>query len=570
MRPVVCPVVVGRDEELAVLDGELSRARDGAGGVAFLVGEAGIGKSRLAREAGARATAAGMVVLRGRAVQGGAPVPFRPLAEALHSGLRDRTHDDPALAPYRPALGQLVADGAGASHQQASPLVLLEAVVRLLRSLAGHRGLLLVLEDLHWADADTLSVVEYLADNLASEAALCLGTVRSDEPSSAGTLVDALAGRRAAAAIALRRLPPAEVAEMVAACAPEAELTAVGREVLERRAEGVPFLVEELLSAALARDGGPVSERLERAVPVSYRELVRSRLARVPAEARRTVQAAAVLGRGFDWTLLPEIAGLDPRDVLGALRAAVDAQLVSAGDDETFEFRHALLRESILAELLPPERRELALRAADVIQATRPGLPGELCELAADLRERGGDRDGAFRLLLEAGRRALARAALATAEITAERARSLGEGDPWSEMGADLLLAEILSLAGKVDRLREVGAEVLETAAQHPFSMGSPARQASVHLRIAQGIADAGDPEAAEPHVQRAAALAGADETAAIRLEALRARLAMARGDPEGAASSAARALNAAERAGLRDAACRALLVLARAALERG
>jgi AAA ATPase domain len=182
MDGVLCPVVVGRSDELAALAGLVADAADGRGGFAALVGEAGVGKSRLAREAAALAADRGLLVLSGRAVPAGSPLPFRPLSEALLVASRGKKPPGaPELAGFGPQLARLVPDwGARNATDGAddSPVLVGEAVVRLLRVLGGTAGCLLVLEDLHWADPETLAVVDYLADTLAAERVLCLATTR--------------------------------------------------------------------------------------------------------------------------------------------------------------------------------------------------------------------------------------------------------------------------------------------------------------------------------------------------------------------------------------------------------
>ena len=167
----------------------LAAARGGAGGVVFLTGEAGIGKSRLAGELAAEARARGVRVLAGRAVPAGTASPYRPLTEALLQALRERAvpgRRRPGAVAARAAGDGPVPGGRGQDGgrtRRLLPAVRGEAVLQLLRRLAGPAGLLLVLEDLHWADPDTLAVLEYLSDNLAAEPVLCVATCR-DEPAT--------------------------------------------------------------------------------------------------------------------------------------------------------------------------------------------------------------------------------------------------------------------------------------------------------------------------------------------------------------------------------------------------
>src|SRR5215472_13026700 len=174
MRPVLCQLLVGREDETRHLYAALERAQAGSGGTVFLAGDPGIGKSRLAGEVTDQARGRGLAVLAGRAVEGGVPTPFRPFAEAVAGALRAGGLPESAeLDPFRPALGQLIPHvGTGrtaATDGNGSLVYVGEAVLRLLRVLHPDRGCLLVLEDLHWADAETLALVEYLADNAWSE-----------------------------------------------------------------------------------------------------------------------------------------------------------------------------------------------------------------------------------------------------------------------------------------------------------------------------------------------------------------------------------------------------------------
>jgi tetratricopeptide (TPR) repeat protein len=580
MRQILCPVVVGRHEELDVLQAALDAARAGRGRLVLLRGGAGVGKSRLTLQLEAAARSAGMRVLRGRAAASSSSVPFRPVAEALLGATRAAGPPDaPELAAYRSVLGALIPEWSTPGRPVADRgLLLQEAALRLLRVLAGAAGALLTLEDLHWADAETLALVEYLADNVAAERLLCLATMRSDEPLPAPTLPALLAARRNALVLALDRLPDADVDAMARAALDAPGLPdGLGR-LLASRAEGVPFLVEEVLascvaSGALVRHRGVWELRTDRAprVPETFQGMLRERLRSLGERDRAVLGAAAVLGRRFDWSLIGDAAGLDRGTVLSALRAAVDTQIVSPEDsaeDPGFRFRHALTREAVLQDLLPPERAELAARAARAIQRAHPGLPGPWCERAADLQELAGDRTAAARLLLESARRSLARTALASAESALDRARSLAGDDRDLTVEVDEVLVEVLSLAGKPDRAVQAGERLAASLAR---AETSPGRAGRARLSLGRALAGAGATDRALGELDEAARLARAagDEGLLARVWSFRAQVEVLRGGYEAGIELASRALAIAERLTLSEVACECLDVLGRRASVR-
>src|SRR6266540_2017287 len=240
MRQILCPVVVGRHEELGLLQAALDEAREGRGRLVLILGEAGVGKSRLTLQLEAAARSVGMQVLRGRAGASSSAVPFRPFAEALLGATRAAGPPEaPELAAYRSVLGVLIPEWSIQGPPVADRALLLhEAALRLLRVLAGPVGALVTLEDLHWADAETLALVEYLADNVAAERLLCLATMRSDEPLPGPVLPALLIARRNALVLGLERLSDAEVEAMARATLDAPSLPdGLGR-LLASRAEG--------------------------------------------------------------------------------------------------------------------------------------------------------------------------------------------------------------------------------------------------------------------------------------------------------------------------------------------
>lgn len=579
MRQVISPHMFGRHEEIAAIEQALEDAREGQGGTMFITGDAGVGKSRLALHAGARAQSQGFRVTRGRASPSTSAFPFRPFAEALISTLRGTDASERSkLGPYGSALGRLVPEWSTADEatNAQSLLVVQEAAVRLLRLWGASQPTLIILEDLHWADPETLGLVEYFADNLASEPAMCVCTLRSDEESDALALTRRMRSRRRLTQIALGRLRTVEVIDMARACLDVAELPAELYELLEVRAEGVPFLVEEVLASCIA-SGRLVSEQsawrlLEgagRLVPDTVRGLVGERLGQLDSEAREVVTAAAVLGRQFDWTVIPALLALPGHVVLSAVRRAVDAQLISPNDPgERFRFRHALTRDAVLEALLPPERARLAQHAAETLEAAHPGLPGEWCERVAELYAEAGQGSRAAALFLESGRRAQARGALGSAEAASRRARDLVGADADLALSVDEQLVAVLSLAGKADLAIETGERLIDALRD---AEAPPSRQASIQLATGRAEAAAGRWESASARLRDAACLvkAAGNEALLASILAAQAQAEVWRGEHAEAARLARDALELAERADAAVAACEALDVLGRQAQNR-
>src|SRR6201994_2271375 len=281
MAQVLCPVVIGRDAELAAAGAALSAAMAGHGGCVMITGERGIGKSRLAQETAILARQAGVPVMTGRAVPQAVTAAYRPLTDALIQLLRDQgLPGDPSMEPWLPALAALlpgITSPAPASGE-VPPAIRGEALIQLLRRLAP-RGLVIVLEDLHWADPDTVALMEYLGDHLEGESLLCVLTLRASQPSAALDVTRRQRGRRGVRHLRLDRLSDADMARMVRACVPDADAGLLRR--VQASAEGVPLLVEDLLASP--------------GLPESFTETVRERLAGFSEQQRSVIGAAAIL-----------------------------------------------------------------------------------------------------------------------------------------------------------------------------------------------------------------------------------------------------------------------------------
>ncbi|GAA1930690.1 hypothetical protein GCM10009716_42650 [Streptomyces sodiiphilus] len=555
----------------------LPEAREHRGGVVFLVGEAGIGKSRLAAEAVGIAFDSGMRVLRGRSSTTGPAVPFRPLTEALMSLFRSgEPLDDLPLGPYRSVLGRLIPDWNTGTQESSSMLVLGEAVLRLLIATGRERGQLLLLEDLHEADPETLAVVEYLVDNLEHTPVLLLATIHT-EPCDALDLAASAQRRGVGTLLELPPLTRPEVGRMIAAqlgTEPE-RVPAPALDRLWDDSAGSPFLVEELLqgmisSGALVRgdEGWTVVGDLRSDVSTALARGILRRIDRLGSQGLTLLSAAAVFGRRFPLTVLQRMTGIDDRGLLTHLHAGVAAQLVVPDEPapDWYAFRHRLTVEALFTQLTPANRAELSGRAADAVQELHPELTGEWCSLAAGLRLEAGDLAEAGRLFAEAGRRALADGNIGSAVALLDRAERLLSGTQDTAHRAGVLEALLPALAEAGEFTRAFGlAEQLNALGGSGLS--AP-RLAALHTRLAKVAHVAGRWADGNRQIARARAVLGTapDERHTAPVDVAAAYLALDTPGPDRSQQAeklARTALHTAERHDLPTVVCQAWELLA-------
>lgn len=423
------PVIplIARDADLAALEETLDDARRGTGRVRVLAGDAGMGKTRLARELSRRAEERGCAALWGGCRELELALPFLPFSEAIDSYLA--TADVAAfreqLGPAAGAVGAIVpelSDGAppvddlfGAPIR----LRLFEGVVTVLRTVAAPSGALLVVEDVHWADASTRALIDFVARRTRKLPLLLVVTDRSDEGGATHPVRVMLDGwRRAglAGVVDLSPLARGDVQRLVCARLDAERVSSELVDMLVHRSEGVPYAVEELLEAAIRsghvirRDGGwQCSELSGFHLPNTLALGVLRRLGRLEPEHQRVVMAAAVLGNTFDPGLLSELTGLRASVVWAALTAATRARLVESDPAHRgrVRFRHALTHEAVRDAVPVWEATTLHSRAADALAAAVPPAPviersrhllaagraadaAPLCAQAAEMNSRAG------------------------------------------------------------------------------------------------------------------------------------------------------------------------------------
>ncbi|HEY3981818.1 MAG TPA: BREX system ATP-binding domain-containing protein [Streptosporangiaceae bacterium] len=364
---VQSPVLVGREEFLALARRRLAQAADGSGQLLFVAGEAGIGKSRLLAAIERQARADGFAVGRAAAF----PDDVESIAGMLldlASGLS--AADEPSLHELGHRLAERVRASPaepGDAHRRRRLLV--QDVADLLAGAGAGRPLLIILEDLHWADELSLDVLSHLAGRLAARPVLIAAAFRSDELYPRLPMRDLrarLIGQRLAEEIRLPRLSPAQTAAMISAALGGLAPAQVANAVHER-SDGIPLHVEELLAvidddAMTPQSGAAVGAA---AVPDTLADAILSRTRRLTAPTRELGAAAAVIGRSFDFDLLAAVTGAGPEAVASALRELQEAYVVVPGADAvTFGFRHALIRDALYADADLPRRRRLHERVA--------------------------------------------------------------------------------------------------------------------------------------------------------------------------------------------------------------
>jgi class 3 adenylate cyclase len=392
-RNALCPVLIRREDELAALEDALLAARRGESRFVALAGEAGIGKTRLARELAREARELGCTVLAGGCSDTELSLPYLPFVEAIGNYLDDT---DPvalsdALGSGSAELAQLFPQlGRGTAAEQSrdagqAKLRLFEAVVSLLALPAREQTLLLVIEDVHWADTSTRELLDYLARRLTDLPSLILVTYRRDELNRRHPLMPVLQGwRRSGVAdvVELEPLSPDGVGEMLAATLGEDAVDAELRELMVERSEGNPFVLEEMLREAVEGSGEPGARRdlSGTVLPETVRHAILLRVQRLGDEQVAVLETAAILGRSFDAETLLAVSGESEPLVHGALDAAIAQQLLEEDPSRPgrYRWRHALTQEAIYAETVTPRRQAIHSRAADVLAGGDAIHPVEL------------------------------------------------------------------------------------------------------------------------------------------------------------------------------------------------
>ena len=496
---------VGREAELGLLEAALERAIGARAGLVTLVGEPGIGKTQTVLRFGQIATARGARVLWGRCHEGDASPPYGPWIEALGA-----LPDVPSAAPLRP---------------EEERLRLYEAAAQSLLALASDQPTVLVLDDLHWADRDSLGLLRHLGRLLGRARLLVVGTYRDVDVDRRHPLDEVLAALRREVdleRIPIRGLSLEQVAAYLARTAGEHLPLALVRAIHEETG-GSPFYVRELFrhlveeSKIVRRDGRWSTDFSigELGIPDGVRQLVERRVSRLSAGTGRMLRTAAAFTGGFPFALLPPLTGLDEETLLDCVDEAQAAGLIRTTRGETYDFAHAIVRHTLYEGLNASRRARLHRRIAETIEQVHAGREEERAgEIAAQYHasatlpgaERGVDH------AIAAADQARAASAHDRAVVYLRMARDLAVGQPAATR------AQVLRRLARAEAdalLLDAARRTLDEALSAGQEVGADGREVAAFLAdVARALKDGGaDHTIWEPMVERGLALLGAERS---------------------------------------------------------
>lgn len=518
--------LVGRASEFDQLRRHWEQAGQSRGHLVLLSGEPGVGKTRLAQELLDHARQAGATLLRGGCYEYEATTPYLPFIEAFRQWVRITSAD-----ALRTALGATATEIAKLAPEietklgplpQNAPLSpneerlrLFDNVARFLQTLAASRGLLLFVDDLHWADQGTLSLLHYLLRNLRGDRVLVLGAYRELELDRVHPLARALVDwtrERLATRISLARLSHAGTSALLATLFGQQTVSPEFAAALHRETEGNPFFIEEVVKSLIEqgeiyRSDGEWNrkEAHELTLPQSVKEAIGHRLDRLSEPAVDALRTAAALGKTFSFRELAAVATASEDELLDVLDEAERAQLIRAhrdepqvadASDDSFAFTHDKIREVLYEEMNPIRRRRLHQRIGEALErfydASGATVPAAANEHAADLAYH----------FTQAGDLARSLAHLQRAAAAAERVFAHDEALRYLEEARES--AEALQRTADVAALDErigdihVARGTIRPAIEHferaLEAAATPAARAELKVKVGNACTPIGDP----------------------------------------------------------------------------
>ncbi len=455
--------------------------------VVMVVGEAGIGKTRVVDEFATRAGSGEDRVLWGRCPEHGGAPPFWPWVQALTRYIEGRDavelrttlgRSAADVATIVPALrGLLGIDVASDANRDGARFGLFDGVTGFLRRIADEVPLIVILDDLHWADEDSLALLDFIARDLRGAQLLVIGTYREIEMHRRPRLLGTIG--HVSDRLALRGLAPADVARFVEATTSQEPPTPVIA-ALHESTEGNPFFLDEMIRV-LGASGTLDLQRLADpgvVLPESVRDAIRRRFEPLSADERAVLDVAATLGREFDLSPLRTACELEPAALLERLAAPLTTRLVEEvpGDPGRYRFAHALVREVLYRDLMPARRAAMHLRVGRAIEALHAGSrEAPLAELAHHFHQAAsiGDAGKAVEYASRAGTEAVLLLAYEDGRIHYEQALSATAFEPPNELRRlELLLALGDATWRSGDNLK--AREVFQRAARTARMLGRP------------------------------------------------------------------------------------------------